>query len=75
MLTRVGLAFVNVQFAPFATVALGAVANELADTIFTASAIHTRIRLAFVDVTQTAGVEIATRTIAFKTVDQIRTFT
>jgi hypothetical protein len=47
----------------------------LADAIFTATAIHARIRLAFVDVTQTASIKITARAITFETVDQVRTFT
>jgi hypothetical protein len=69
------LALVNVEFASSAAVSFGAIANELADAIFTASSVHARIRLAFVDVTQTAGVEITARAVTFEAVDQVRTFT
>lgn len=75
MLARIGLAFVDIQFASLAAVAFGTVANELADAILATAAIHARIRFALVDVAQAARVKVAARAIAFETVDQIRAFT
>lgn len=74
MLTRVGLALVDVQFAPLTAVALWAVANELTNAVFATATVHAWVGFAFVDVAQTAGVKVTTRTITLETVDQVGTF-
>ena len=74
MLTRVGLTFVNVEFAPLPAVALGAVANELAHAVFAASTVEARVRLALVDVAQAPGIKVAARAVAFESIHQIGTF-
>jgi len=71
VLARVGLAFVDVQFATLATVALWTVADELAHAILTTTSVQTRVRLAFVHVAQAACVKVTARTVAFEAVNQI----
>lgn len=71
MLAWIRIAFVDVLFAPFPSVAGRTVANELIDAIFAATAIHARTRRTLIHVAQASCVVVAAWTLAFETIYQI----
>lgn len=71
MLTRIGIAFVDILFAPFTSVAGRTMADELVDAILTATAIHAGTRRTLVHVAQASRVVVAAWTLAFETIHQV----
>lgn len=71
MLTRVGLALVELKLAPLPAVSRETVARELIYAVLTCSAIHAWAGLALIHVGQAAGIVVTPWALALERVDHI----